>query len=75
MGERFRDIHRRRLPRQSRPRRLGRVLTGGGGERVLQGAETDTTNNRMELTAAIMALQELPAESSATTCTRIPNTS
>ena len=42
------------------------VLTGGGGERVLQGAEADTTNNRMELTAAIMALRELPAESSAT---------
>ncbi len=42
------------------------VLTGGGGERVLQGAETDTTNNRMELTAAIMALRELPVESGAT---------
>ncbi len=42
------------------------VLTGGGGERVLQGAEADTTNNRMELTAAIMALRELPVESSAT---------
>jgi len=42
------------------------VLTGGGGERVLQGAEADTTNNRMELTAAIMALRELPAENSAT---------
>ena len=42
------------------------VLTGGGGERVLQGADADTTNNRMELTAAIMALRELPAESSAT---------
>lgn len=42
------------------------VLTGGGGERVLQGAEADTTNNRMELTAAIMALRELPVEYSAT---------
>ena len=42
------------------------VLTGGGSERVLQGAEADTTNNRMELTAAIMALRELPMESSAT---------
>ena len=42
------------------------VLTSGGGERVLQGADADTTNNRMELTAAIMALRELPAESSAT---------
>lgn len=42
------------------------VLTGCGGERVLQGAEADTTNNRMELTAAIMALRELPAEKSAT---------
>ena len=42
------------------------VLTGSGGERVLQGAEADTTNNRMELTAAIMALRELSAEYSAT---------
>lgn len=42
------------------------VLSSAGGERVLQGAEADTTNNRMELTAAIMALRELPAESSAT---------
>jgi len=42
------------------------VVAGGGGERVLQGAEPDTTNNRMELMAAIMALKELPAGSSAT---------
>ena len=42
------------------------VVTGSGGERVLQGAEPDTTNNRMELLAAIMALRELPTGSSAT---------
>lgn len=42
------------------------VLTGGPGERVLQGAEADTTNNRMELMAAIMALRDLPAGSRAT---------
>ncbi|HEV2110517.1 MAG TPA: ribonuclease HI [Gammaproteobacteria bacterium] len=42
------------------------VVSGGGAERVLQGAEADTTNNRMELMAAIMALRELPTGSSAT---------
>lgn len=41
------------------------VLSGGGGERVLSGAESDTTNNRMELMGAIMALRDLPASASA----------
>jgi len=36
------------------------VLSGGADEQVLSGAETETTNNRMELSAVIMALRELP---------------
>jgi len=35
------------------------LLTNGGHETILQGAEPETTNNRMELTAAIRALQSL----------------
>ncbi len=35
------------------------LLRHDGAERVIQGAETDTTNNRMELTAAIEALAAL----------------
>jgi len=40
------------------------VLRSGGHEKVLQGSEPETTNNRMELTAAVRALQALkqPAE-------------
>ena len=38
----------------------GAVLqTGGGHEKELWGGEANTTNNRMELTAAIMALEAL----------------
>ncbi|EPC03722.1 RNaseH ribonuclease [Litchfieldella anticariensis FP35 = DSM 16096] len=37
----------------------GAVLVSGRHEKDLKGFETDTTNNRMELTAAIMALREL----------------
>lgn len=35
------------------------LLRFGGHEKVLTGAEAETTNNRMELTAAIAALQAL----------------
>lgn len=35
------------------------LLSYGGAERELTGAEPNTTNNRMELTAALMALQAL----------------
>ena len=35
------------------------VLSSGGRERVLKGAEEHTTNNRMELTAAIRGLEAL----------------
>ena len=38
----------------------GALVRDGGAERELSGAENETTNNRMELTAAIMALQSLP---------------
>ncbi|WP_018954181.1 ribonuclease HI [Thioalkalivibrio sulfidiphilus] len=37
----------------------GAVLRYKGRERTLKGAEAETTNNRMELTAAIMALETL----------------
>ena len=35
------------------------LLRSDGHERILQGAETQTTNNRMELTAAVSALNAL----------------
>ncbi len=37
----------------------GSVLRYGGHEKELSGAAGDTTNNRMEMTAAIMALESL----------------
>ena len=37
----------------------GAILRYGGNEKELYGGEPDTTNNRMELTAAIMALEAL----------------
>lgn len=37
----------------------GAILEWGDAERVLSGAEADTTNNRMELKAAIEALRSL----------------
>ena len=39
----------------------GVLLRAGGTEKELSGAEADTTNNRMELTAAIRALEALGA--------------
>lgn len=43
------------------------LILSHGGERVISGHETATTSNqRMELTAAIKALEALPAGSSAT---------
>lgn len=41
----------------------GALITSAGVEQELSGAENETTNNRMELTAAIMALREVPAGS------------
>jgi ribonuclease HI len=37
----------------------GAILRAGGREKELYGAEPETTNNRMELTAAIRALEAL----------------
>ncbi len=37
----------------------GALLRYNGSEKTLKGAEADTTNNRMELTAAIVALESL----------------
>ena len=37
----------------------GALLRAGGAERELYGGEADTTNNRMELTAVIRALESL----------------
>ena len=44
----------------------GVLIRDGDTERSLQGAVPETTNNRMELMAAIMALRELPQGSAAT---------
>ena len=41
----------------------GALITTAGRDQELSGAENETTNNRMELTAAIMALREVPAGS------------
>ena len=55
-----RDVHRRRVPGQSRPRRLGGAdADGAHKEREISGGEALTTNNRMELTAAIRGLEAL----------------
>ncbi len=47
----------------------GVLLSAGGVERELKGAEPDTTNNRMELMAAIAALEALDAASAVTLIT------
>ncbi len=44
----------------------GVLIVDGGRERTLNGAEPETTNNRMELTAAIMALRAVPEGSELT---------
>ena len=41
----------------------GALIKDSSGQQELSGAENQTTNNRMELTAAIMALREVPAGS------------
>jgi len=43
----------------------GALIKDGSEQRELSGAESETTNNRMELTAAIMALRALPGGSAA----------
>ena len=54
------SLHRRRVQRQPRARRLGRGAPAGSGtEKELYGGDPLTTNNRMELTAAIQALEAL----------------
>lgn len=42
------------------------ILTDSGAERVLSGGEPHTTNNRMELTAAIRAVEAVPDGTAAT---------
>ncbi len=44
---------------QSRPGGWGVLLRFGGKEREISGADPDTTNNRMEMTAAASALEAL----------------
>ncbi|KAA5602832.1 ribonuclease HI [Blastochloris sulfoviridis] len=41
------------------------IITADGASRTLSGGEPNTTNNRMELTAAITALNALPADAPA----------
>ena len=43
----------------------GALIRDGEGRQELSGAENETTNNRMEMTAAIMALKALPEGSMA----------
>ena len=51
---RSRDVHRRRLQGQSRARAAGAsIIRAGAREKELSGGEPLTTNNRMELLAAI----------------------
>jgi len=47
----------------------GAIVRAGGRERELFGGEPSTTNNRMELTAVIRALESLPAGSDASVYT------
>ena len=43
----------------------GALIKDGSGQWELSGAENQTTNNRMEMTAALMALKSLPDGSAA----------
>ncbi len=47
----------------------GALLRSGGGAKELSGYERQTTNNRMELTAVIRALEELRGRREVTVCT------
>ena len=68
-------VHRRGVPRQPRARRLGRRAAPGSREKELWGGELATTNNRMELTAAIEALKLAEASRAESSCIPIPLTS
>ena len=58
-----RNLHGRRVQRQSGPRRLGRAPRCGCQEKELFGSANPTTNNRMELMGAIAASKRCkPAE-------------
>ena len=52
-------LHRRRLLRESGPGGWGAILMSGAHRKELYGGEPATTNNRMELMAAISALEAL----------------
>ena len=52
-------LHRRRVLRQSAPGGWCAILRFGPHEKVLQGGASLTTNNRMELRAALAAFQAL----------------
>lgn len=47
----------------------GVFMVDSKGERELSGGEPETTNNRMELTAVIRALEHLPSEEAIQICT------
>ena len=51
------------------PGGLGALINGPDGENELTGGAADTTNNRMELQAAIEALKSLPTGSAVTLTT------
>ena len=50
----------------TRPGGWAALLRYGAHEREIAGAEADTTNNRMELMAAISALESLTSPASST---------
>ena len=52
----------------------GAILISGRHRKELSGGEAVTTNNRMELMAAISALEALKVDPRASICTPIPNT-
>lgn len=47
------------MQRQPRPWRLGAILEYKGTRKELSGGEAQTTNNRMEMTAVLRALEAL----------------
>ena len=53
----------------------GALLIAGRHRKTMHGGEADTTNNRMELTAAIEALNALKGTRARSICTRTPSTS
>ena len=67
-------LYRRGVPRNPGPGGWAAWLSSGDREKELAGAEALTTNNRMELTAVIRALEALKRSGARARCTRTPST-